>query len=252
MATKPVIGMNGEYRAPRKEDIALSWFNTGYYDSVTTTGGLPLLVPPLADDRDLKQFLQMIDGLVLCGCNFDLDPVRMGMDRHPSTRSMPTRREDFDRRLCKMAVEMRIPMLAIGVGMQELNVVCGGTLFQHIPENFLKPLHHRDPVESTLRHIIEIVPGTRMDVIYGPGEIRVNSQHHMAVDQVADLFRVCATAPDGVIEAYESIDENWFCVGVQWHPENESASALDLQLFENFLAACGQSQPAVLEFRKAA
>jgi len=74
----------------------------------------------------------------------------------------------------------------------------------------------------------------------------------MAVDQVADLFRVCATAPDGVIEAYESIDENWFCVGVQWHPENESASALDLQLFENFLAACGQSQPAVLEFRKAA
>jgi putative glutamine amidotransferase len=125
-------------------------------------------------------------------------------------------------------------------------------LYQHIPEDILKPLHHRDPVESTLRHIIEIVPGTRMDTIYGPGEIRVNSQHHMAVEHVADLFRVSATAPDGVIEAYEAIDENWFCVGVQWHPESESASALDMQVFENLLAACGQSQATILEFRKAA
>lgn len=251
MSTKPVIGINGEFRAPKKDDIALSWFNTGYYDSVTAAGGLPVLTPPLADDSDLKQFLGLIDGLVLCGCNFDLDPIRLGMDRHPSTRQMPIRREDFDRRLCKMAVEKRIPILAIGVGMQELNVVCGGTLFQHIPEDFQKPLHHRDPVETTLRHIIEIVPGTRMDTIYGPGEIRVNSQHHMAVDQVADLFKVSATSPDGVIEAYESIDENWFCVGVQWHPENESSSALDMQVFENFLEACKQPEATILPLRRA-
>jgi putative glutamine amidotransferase len=165
---------------------------------------------------------------------------------------MPARREDFDRRLCKMAVEKRIPILAIGIGMQELNVVCGGTLFQHIPEDFVKPLHHRDPVESTLRHIIEIVPGTRMDTIYGPGEIRVNSQHHMAVDQVADLFKVSATSPDGVIEAYESIDENWFCVGVQWHPENESSSALDMQVFENFIESCRQPEATILQLRRAA
>lgn len=252
MSTKPVIGINGEFRAQRKEDIPLSWFNTGYYDSVTASGGLPVLAPPFAEDADLKQFLQMVDGLVLCGCNFDLDPIRLGMDRHPSTRSMPTRREDFDRRLCKMAVEKRIPILAIGVGMQELNVVCGGTLFQHIPEDFQKPLHHRDPVESTLRHIIEIVPGTRMDTIYGPGEIRVNSQHHMAVDQVADLFKVSATSPDGVIEAYESVDENWFCVGVQWHPENESSSALDMQVFENFIESCKQPEAMILPLRRAA
>ena len=158
----------------------------------------------MAEDRDLKQFLKMLDGLVLCGCPLDLDPVRLGMERHPATRSMPLRREDFDRRLCKLAYDMRLPILAIGVGMQELNVVCGGTLHQHIPEEFQKPLHHRDPVESTLRHIIEIVPGTRMDAIYGPGEIRVNSQHHMCIDQVAEPFRVSATSPDGVIEAYET------------------------------------------------
>ena len=245
-ATKPVIGMNGDFRAARKDAAPLSWFNTGYYDSVTAAGGLPLLMPPLADDKDLKQFLGMLDGLVLAGCTMDLDPIRLGMEKHPAVRPMPVRREDFDRRLCKMAVEMRLPILAVGGGMQLLNVVCGGTLHQHIPEAFPKPLHHWDNVENGLRHIIDIVPGTRVDKVYGPGEIRVNSQHHMAVDQVAPLFKVSATCPDGVIEAFESIDDDWFCLGVQFHPESDTASALDMQVFENFLEGCRESRPAVL------
>src|SRR5690606_1984779 len=109
MNSKPVIGINGEYRAPCKDKNvhALSWFNTGYYDSVTAAGGLPLLIPPVGEGADLKQYLERVDGLVRAGCNFDLDPVRLGMDKHPATRPMPQRREDFDRRLCKMAVEMR-------------------------------------------------------------------------------------------------------------------------------------------------
>jgi len=252
MSTKPLIGINGDFRPARKDQIALSWFNTGYYDSVSAAGGLPMLIPPYANDEDLKQLLSMLDGLVLAGCSQDLDPVRLGMDRHPATRSMPTRREDFDRRLCRMAVELRMPILAIGGGMQLLNVVCGGTIFQHVPEDVQKALHHRDPVESTLRHVIEIVPGTRMDKIYGPGEIRVNSAHHQAVDQVANLFRVSATAPDGVIEAIEAVDENWHCIGVQWHPESETASALDMQVFEQFLEGCKQPAPTILPMRKSA
>lgn len=252
MSRKPLIGINLEYRAERKDVFALSWSNSGYYDSVTAAGGLPTLIPPLADDDDLKQYLQMLDGLVLCGCNLDLDPVRLGMEKHPTSRPMPIRREDFDRRLCKLAVEMRIPILAIGSGMQTLNVICGGTLHQHIPEDFMKPLHHRDSVENTLRHVLDIVPGTRADKIYGPGEIRVNSQHHMAVDQVASLFKVSATCPDGVTEAYESIHEDWFCLGVQWHPENDSASALDMQVFENFLDACLEPEAAILPLQRQA
>jgi putative glutamine amidotransferase len=236
--SKPVIGITGDFRPAKKDAGALSWFNTGYYDSVTAAGGLPVLIPPHSNDKDLKQALEMCDGLVTAGCTLDLDPVRLGMDRHPSTRTMPPRREDFDRRVTKMAVDMQMPILAIGAGMQTLNVVCGGTLHQHIAEALPKPLHHRDPVESTLRHVIDIVPGTRVDKIYGPGEIRVNSQHHMAVAEVAEPFKVSATCPDGVIEAIESTDEDWYCLGVQWHPENESASALDMQVFENFLEAC--------------
>ncbi|RPI90051.1 MAG: gamma-glutamyl-gamma-aminobutyrate hydrolase family protein, partial [Planctomycetaceae bacterium] len=243
MATKPLIGINGDFRPARKDAIALSWFNSGYYDSVSATrlktgprdidyvNPIPVLIPPLADDGELRQFLQMLDGLVLSGCVQDLDPVRLGMEKHPHTRPMPSRREDFDRRLCRMAVEMRMPILAIGGGMQLLNVICGGSLHQHIPEDCPRSLHHHDPVESTLRHTLNIVPGSRVDKIYGPGEIRVNSGHHQAVNTVAKGFAATATAPDGVIEAIESTDPNWFALGVQWHPENETASALDMQVF---------------------
>ena len=245
--TKPLIGINADFRARRKEVTPLTWINTGYYDSVTACGGVPVVIPPLADDEDLKQVLSQLDGIVLTGCTLDLDPIRLGMEKHPSTRPMPSRREDFDRRLAKLAFELKIPVLAVGAGMQTLNVVCGGNLIQCIPEEIPKALHHRDAVEDNLRHIIDIVPGTRMDAIYGPGEIRVNSQHHMAIGQLAAPFMVSASCPDGVIEAYESTDETWFCVGVQWHPENDSASALDMQVFEHFMEACREPEPAILQ-----
>lgn len=247
MSMKPVIGLNSDFRPERKDSIPLTWINAGYYDCVTAAKGIPMILPPLADDDDLRRILEMLDGVVLTGCKLDLDPVRLGMDRHPATRVMPLRREDFDRRLARLCFEMKIPTLAIGSGMQTLNVVCGGTLFQHIPEDILKPMHHRDPVETCNRHLIEIVPGTKMDQVYGPGEIRVNSDHHMAVDQVAPCFRVSAASPDGVIEAYESVDDHWFCLGVQFHPENQSASALDMQVFEAFIEGCAaQPEPSII------
>ncbi len=155
MSGKAWIGVNGDFRAARKNAEALSWFNTGYYDSVAACGGIPVLIPPLAEDTDLKQLLKKLDGLLLAGCSFDLDPVRLGIQPHPMSRPMTPRREDFDRRLCQMAVEMRLPILAIGAGMQTLNVVCGGTLFAHVPEDVPESTLHRDAVESTLRHVLE-------------------------------------------------------------------------------------------------
>jgi putative glutamine amidotransferase len=74
----------------------------------------------------------------------------------------------------------------------------------------------------------------------------------MAVDQLAPQFKVSATAPDGVIEAYESISDEWYCLGVQFHPENETASALDMQVFENFLEACREPAADVVPMRRAA
>jgi putative glutamine amidotransferase len=74
-----------------------------------------------------------------------------------------------------------------------------------------------------------------MERVYGDGEIRVNSMHHMAIDDVANSFRVTARAPDGVVEAIESAVEGWTAIGVQFHPEADTASALDVKIFEEFI-----------------
>ncbi len=246
MSEKPIIGLNCDFRPLAKDSPQVQWLPAGYMDAVETSGGIPTLIPLLSDDADLRKVLQQMDGLIMTGCKLDMDPVRLGLDKHPAVRVMPERRENFDRRLARIAYELKIPVLAIGSGMQTMNVMCGGSLFQHIPEDCPKALPHRDPTEKNLRHLLEVVPGTRLDNIYGPGEIRVNSDHHMAVECVADCFKVSGRCPDGVIEAYESTDENWFCVGVQFHPESESASALDLQVVEALVNAAKGVAPVIL------
>jgi len=134
-------------------------------------------------------------------------------------------------------------LLAIGLGMQQLNVACGGSLYLHLPDDLPRAMPHRDPTGAPHRHAVLIEPHTRMEEIYGSGEIRVNSAHHQAVRQLGKGLRAGALAPDGVIESLEATDAGWFCVGVQWHPESETASALDAQLFEAFMQACsGQAQ----------
>ena len=83
-----------------------------------------------------------------------------------------------------------------------------------------------------------------MERVYGDGEIRVNSMHHMAVDEVARGFAVTARCPDGVVEAIESVTEDWLAIGTQFHPEAASASALDVRIFEEFVDGVRERQSA--------
>jgi putative glutamine amidotransferase len=244
--TRPFIGITADYAAAGKVSSAHARLNAGYFDALVAAGGLPVILPPLARDTEIDALLDRVDGVVLCG-GLDVDPRRWGLPNHPSVQPMAERREENDRLLVRRVVERQLPVLGIGVGMQQLNLTCKGTLYLHLPEDQPRALPHRDPSGGPHRHAVLIEPGTRLEEIYGGGEIRVNSHHHQAVRQPGPGLRVGALAPDGVIEAIESNDPNWFCVGVQWHPESETASALDMQLFECFVQAClRQSQPLTL------
>jgi putative glutamine amidotransferase len=234
MSCKPFIGLNLDFRTATGEAPAFSYIASGYYDCVSHVGGIPLLIPPLAEDDDLNEVLDRVDGVILVG-GADLDPRRDGYMLHPSVKMMARRREDFDRRLVRMVAERRLPCFGIGAGMQLLNVSQGGNLFLHIPEDLPKAIPHRDPIDRNHRHSLTIVPDSIMDRVFGEGEIRVNSMHHMAVDEVASGFRVTARCPDGVIECIESEMDDWFALGTQFHPEAESASALDIRIFEEFM-----------------
>ncbi len=233
MRKKPLIGLNADYRAAKKDAPAFSFVCAGYYDSVVESGAVPVVLPPLADE-DLGRVLDLLDGVVLVG-GADLDPRNDGYMLHPSVRALDARREDFDRRLMRMIARRRMPVFGIGVGMQLINVTQGGTLLLHIPEDLPKALPHMDSLDPAHRHGLEVVPGSLMERVYGDGEIRVNSLHHMAVDDVAPGFMVTARCPDGVVEAIESTTD-WLAFGTQFHPEATSASALDLRIFEEFIS----------------
>jgi putative glutamine amidotransferase len=232
--SKPLVALNADFRGAKKDAPAFTYLCSGYYDAIVKAGGIPLILPPLADEDDLARLLDLVDGVVLVG-GADLDPRRDGFMLHPTVRPLEKRRENFDRLLMHMIAERRLPVMGVGVGMQLLNVQQGGNLFLHIPEDMPKAIPHKDPIDPAHRHALEVVPGTLMERVYGEGEIRVNSMHHMAIDEVAPGFMVSARCPDGVVEAIESTMPDWFAIGTQFHPESESASALDLRIFEEFL-----------------
>jgi len=234
MRKKPLIGLNADYRASKKDAPAFSYVAAGYYDSISAVGGVPVVMPPVAEAEDLARVLDQLDGVVLVG-GADLDPRNDGYMLHPSLRLMDARREAFDRMLARQVAKRRIPVFGIGSGMQLLNITQGGNLHLHIPEDLPKAIPHADSLDPAHRHGLEVVPGTLMERVFGDGEIRVNSMHHMAIDELATEFMVTARSPDGVIEAFESkTDERWV-LGTQFHPEADSASALDVRIFEEWV-----------------
>lgn len=235
--SRPLVGINAEFLAPKNGTAHLK-LNAAYLDAVVAAGALPVILPAVRKDNhaEIDAILDMVCGVILTG-GADMDPRRNGQPTSAAVNPMAPRREDFDRYLLAKIFERRTPVLGIGLGMQQLNVFAGGTLYLHLPAENPRAMPHFDQTGAPHRHMVLIESNTRLDEIYGAPELRVNSQHHQAVNQLGRKMRVAARAPDGVIEAIESTDPNWFCVGVQWHPEADTASALDMQIFECFVQA---------------
>lgn len=242
---KPLIGINTDYRAANKDRPAYSVVCAGYFNCIINAGAIPVILPPLTNDEDISRVLDSLSGFVLIG-GPDLDPNRDGFMRHPSVRIMESRREDLDRMLMRQIADRRMPVYGIGVGMQLINISQGGSLFYHIPEDVPRALPHKDQLDASHRHGLEVVPGTLMERVYGDGEVRVNSMHHMAVDEIAPGFAITARSPDGIVEAIESQMDDWHAIGTQFHPESSSASALDQRIFEEFIGGVQQSEFATM------
>lgn len=205
--------------------------------AVRKAGGEPSLYSTQTDPSGLGDWIHSLDGLILIG-----DDRIMGV----TTRSVRSVRiaapfGSFERFWLQLwtANEKSLPFLAIGGALPFLNELAGGTSIDHIPTEVRNSLPHFERSYGPHRHMVKFEPDTCMADIYGVEELRVNSSHVQAVRTAASGFRVAARAPDGIIEAIETMDLDRFCVGVQWHPEEESASALDGQLFDSLLQAAG-------------
>jgi len=242
--SKPIIGINADFVNANGDKPSFTYVASGYYDAICKVGGIPLIIPPLENDEDLEQVLDRVEGVLMVG-GADLDPRRDGWMLHPSIRPLAPRRENFDRRLMRIVADRRMPVFGIGAGMQLLNITMGGNLLLHIPEDRPAALPHLDPIDPAHRHTLELTPGSLMERVYGDGELRVNSMHHMGLDEVAEGFEVTARCPDGIVEAIESRIPDWFAIGTQFHPEAPTASALDRRIFEEFIDAVKESAAAM-------
>jgi putative glutamine amidotransferase len=242
---RPRIGILTDFPAG---GAAHARVNVGYIDAVLAAEGLPVLIPPLPKDHfpELDTYLESLNGIIFTGGG-DLDPRKYNQPVSRATKPMPARREESDRYVLAKVVERKMPVLGIGAGMQLLNVYFGGTLYQHLPADNPKAMPHFDPSGGVHRHMVNVVPHSVLDDLYGAPELRVNSTHHQGVHQLGRKFRVAAKAPDDLIEAIETTDPEWFCVGVQWHPECDTASALDRVIFQCLVKHATEFEPAELQ-----
>jgi putative glutamine amidotransferase len=234
----PVIGLTLDSEAPGGYS-KFPWYamRENYCSAVVETGGLPVALPHEPDRVDA--YLDRLDGLIVTGGNFDVDPALFGANSRHATVTTKDRRTAFEVAVTRGALERDMPVLGICGGQQLLHVVLGGTLIQHIPDSVENALAHEQPnPRNEPGHVVRIVAGTRLHRITGLDEMPVNSAHHQAADRVPDGIVIDALAPDGVIEGIED-PRRRFCIGVQWHPEFLIGPG-DKRLFEAFIAACGR------------
>jgi putative glutamine amidotransferase len=163
--------------------------------------------------------LDRIDALVLGG-GADIDPESQGADAHPETVGTNPDRDRFEIALARGALERGMPLLGVCRGMQVLNVACGGTLDQHIPER-LGHERHRPVPGAWAEHDVRIEPGSLAARAAGTDRLTVKSHHHQGVDLIPKSLTASAWATDDEsVEAIESSD-GAFVLGVLWHPEED-------------------------------
>lgn len=186
-----------------------------YEEALARAGGQPVLITPTDDADRLSSLLDEIDALLLSGGD-DVDPGLYGSDRRDAG-SAPRRRDQFEIRLIRAALDRNMPILGICRGIQILNVAHGGTV-QNLRADQALSDRHGIRVDSFSAHDVDVAGGTHLAEVVGAGRHRVNSFHGQAVGRVGANLLVAATADDGVIEGIERKDRT-FVIGIQWHPE---------------------------------
>jgi gamma-glutamyl-gamma-aminobutyrate hydrolase PuuD len=228
---KPIIGVT----CPSKFDpfdtdsqgkIELNW---NYSQVVADAGGVPILVPPIADPAAVAPLL---DGWMITG-GADLDPALYSAEPHAQTEVGHPQRADFEFALLKLLPE-HVPILGICYGCQFLNVARGGSLHQHLPDLGGKAQHTGNVPQE-----YRVQPGSHLARILGDAPIAGVSSHHQAIERLGGGLMAVAWHEDGTIEAIEDPEHPWL-IGVQWHPERSPTGPASERLFRSFVEAAAR------------
>ena len=219
-----------------------------YERAVQLAGGEPVRISLDWTEAEVMRTMERCDAVLLPGSKADVDPAKFNAERSPRTAAADERREAVDELLLDEAYRLRKPVLGICYGLQSLNVYCGGSLVQHIPD-FL-PQETRDKVNHEAGRTVAIAHAAQIDVDSRlariiakdglPGSVvPVNSSHHQSAGSIGDGLRIVARCPDdGIIEGLEGTSPDHFVLAVQWHPERSvEEDAPSLAIFRAFVDA---------------
>jgi len=217
--TAPIIGVTTSSEVTPK-GVSRAFLNASYIRAVEKAGGVPLLLTPYHSPDALKRFAEQVDGLLLTGGG-DIDPVRFGEAPHAKTDLISPERDELElERVTRQAIDSGLPLLAICRGLQVVNVALGGSLHQHVPDVFGESIAHSQPgARSDRTHDVTVEAGSLLARVAGGEQLRVNSFHHQAINQLGDGLKPVAWSPDKVIEAVEMPGARGLVLAVQWHPE---------------------------------
>lgn len=209
---QPIIGVTANQRLTTMDTVPWSYAPSGFPNGIIQSGGLPLMIPINAPET-AKTYVDMIDKLILIGGQ-NVNPAYYGEDKDPQAEDDYLESRDvFEIALVKEAMAQRKPIFAVCRGMQLMNVILGGTLYQNIPD------HWQTEDSDKMTQTMMVVPETTLSDIYEDGT-EINSFHRQAIKDLAKDLKVVATSPgDNIIEAVESVNPDLRYLGVQWHPE---------------------------------
>lgn len=232
---KPVIGITVEcWHRPEDArthgEFKLNW---NYAQAIVDAGGLPLVIPPMAD---MKEVAPLLDGWLIPGGD-DMNARRFGEENHPKANLQDPKRYDAEEALWK-EISPDMPILGICYGCQFLNVVRGGGIIQHLPD----VVHHETHSGGTMETYC-VEAGSKTAEVLGTTQPKGKSFHHQAVGRLGEGLKASATHPDGTIEAIEATDRPWL-IGVQWHPERTTEDAETQRLFRGFVEAAAAFKAA--------
>lgn len=236
MTKKPVIGVIPLW----DEDKESIWMVPGYLEGIKAAGGIPVILPLNPGMEDIKQLDSIIDGYLFTG-GHDVDPEMYGEKPLPVCGACCPKRDILEKEVYKIAKAKDKPVLGICRGIQLLNVLQGGSLYQDLPQQFLgtKEVDHHmtAPYDRTV-HEVSIVENTPLYRLLHRNTLPVNSYHHQGIRTVGSGLEVMAVSEDGLVEGIYMPDKK-FIWGIQWHPEfiyqkDETAR----NIFQAFVEAC--------------